>query len=578
MTIDYQRLRFDYRPAAEQAAGAAMRVHPVVVVGAGPVGLATAIDLAQRGIDVVLVDDDDSLSSGSRAICFSKRSLDIFDRLGCGEAMVEKGVRWHVGKVFLKDELVYSFDLLPESGHCRPAFINLQQYYVEGFLIERARQLPNLDIRWKNKVVGIERDDDASDGMASVTLAIETPDGEYALHARYVVAADGSRSPLRRLLGLETHGRTFKDRFLIADIRMEADFPTERWFWFDPPFHPNQSVLLHRQPDNVWRIDFQLGWDADPVLEKTPERVIPRVRALLGPDVAFEIEWVSVYTFSCLRMDSFRHGNVLFAGDAAHGVSPFGARGANSGVQDAENLAWKLEMVLTGRAPDRLLDSYAREREYAADENILNSTRSTDFITPKSAVSRVFRDAVLSLARHHDFARRLVNSGRLSVPAVLRDSTLNTPDRDRFDGGLVPGAVCVDAPVLRGGEPDWLLAHLGGRFTVLSFAAASGIDPNERAAIDRARSMGVPIDVVVIEPHGSLEASRAPRGLALADGVVAIGAKRLIDAEGRVAERYDALPGTAYLLRPDQHVCARWRRTQPADIADALARALGRSA
>jgi 3-(3-hydroxy-phenyl)propionate hydroxylase len=578
MTIDYQRLRFDYRPAAEQAAGAAMRVHPVVVVGAGPVGLATAIDLAQRGIDVVLVDDDDSLSSGSRAICFSKRSLDIFDRLGCGEAMVEKGVRWHVGKVFLKDELVYSFDLLPESGHCRPAFINLQQYYVEGFLIERARQLPNLDIRWKNKVVGIERDDDASDGMASVTLAIETPDGEYALHARYVVAADGSRSPLRRLLGLETHGRTFKDRFLIADIRMEADFPTERWFWFDPPFHPNQSVLLHRQPDNVWRIDFQLGWDADPVLEKTPERVIPRVRALLGPDVAFEIEWVSVYTFSCLRMDSFRHGNVLFAGDAAHGVSPFGARGANSGVQDAENLAWKLEMVLTGRAPDRLLDSYAREREYAADENILNSTRSTDFITPKSAVSRVFRDAVLTLARRYDFARRLVNSGRLSVPAVLRDSTLNTPDRDRFDGGLVPGAVCIDAPVLRDGEPDWLLAHLGGRFTVLSFAAASGIDPNERAAIDRARSMGVPIDVVVIEPHGSLEASRAPRGLALADGVVAIGAKRLIDAEGRVAERYDALPGTAYLLRPDQHVCARWRRTQPADIADALARALGRSA
>ncbi|MGN6234367.1 MAG: FAD-dependent oxidoreductase [Trinickia sp.] len=578
MTIDYQRLRFDYRPAAEQAAGAAMRVHPVVVVGAGPVGLATAIDLAQRGIDVVLVDDDDSLSSGSRAICFSKRSLDIFDRLGCGEAMVEKGVRWHVGKVFLKDELVYSFDLLPESGHCRPAFINLQQYYVEGFLIERARQLRNLDIRWKNKVVGIERDDDASDGMASVTLAIETPDGEYALQARYVVAADGSRSPLRRLLGLESHGRTFKDRFLIADIKMEADFPTERWFWFDPPFHPNQSVLLHRQPDNVWRIDFQLGWDADPVLEKTPERVIPRVRALLGPDVAFEIEWVSVYTFSCLRMDSFRHGNVLFAGDAAHGVSPFGARGANSGVQDAENLAWKLEMVLAGRAPDRLLDSYAREREYAADENILNSTRSTDFITPKSAVSRVFRDAVLTLARRYDFARRLVNSGRLSVPAILRDSTLNTPDRDRFDGGLVPGAACVDAPVLRDGEPDWLLAHLGGRFTVLSFAAASGIDPNERAAIDRARSMGVPIDVVVIEPHASLEASRAPRGLALADGVAAIGGKRLIDAEGRVAERYDALPGTAYLLRPDQHVCARWRRTQPADIADALARALGRSA
>jgi 3-(3-hydroxy-phenyl)propionate hydroxylase len=575
MTIDYQRLQFEYRRAAEQVPGAAISIHPVVVVGAGPVGLATAIDLAQRGIAVVLVDDDDSLSTGSRAICFSKRSLDIFDRLGCGEAMVEKGVRWHVGKVFLKDELVYSFDLLPESGHRRPAFVNLQQYYVEGFLIERAQQLPNLEIRWKNKVVGIERNERASEGEAPVALTIETPDGNYALHARYVVAADGSRSPMRHLLGLESHGRTFKDRFLIADIKMEADFPTERWFWFDPPFHPQQSVLLHRQPDNVWRIDFQLGWDADPVLEKTPERVIPRVRALLGPDVAFEIEWVSVYTFSCLRMDSFRHGNVLFAGDAAHGVSPFGARGANSGFQDAENLAWKLDMVLTGRAPDSLLDTYAREREYAADENILNSTRSTDFITPKSPISRVFRDAVLSLARHYDFARRLVNSGRLSVPAVLRESTLNTPDRDCFEGGLVPGTACVDAPVLRGAEPDWLLAHLGGQFTVLLFAEANGIGANARAAIERARSTGVKIDVVVIEPNVPLECARS---LGDAAAMEAMRAVMLIDAEGRVAERYDGAPGTLYLMRPDQHVCARWRQTQPDDIAHALARALGGAA
>jgi 3-(3-hydroxy-phenyl)propionate hydroxylase len=575
MTIDYQGLRFDYRPAAEQSSGAAVRLHPVVIVGAGPVGLTTAIDLAQRGIEVVLVDEDDSLSTGSRAICFSKRSLDIFDRLGCGDAMIEKGVRWHVGKVFLKDELLYSFDLLPESGHRRPAFVNLQQYYVEGFLIERARQLPNLDIRWKNKVVGIDRGPGANtnEGDASVTLTIDTPDGQYPLHARYVVAADGSRSPMRHLLGLESHGRTFKDRFLIADIKMEADFPTERWFWFDPPFHPNQSVLLHRQPDNVWRIDFQLGWDADPVLEKTPERVIPRVRALLGPDVKFEIEWVSVYTFSCLRMDSFRHGNVLFAGDAAHGVSPFGARGANSGVQDAENLAWKLEMVLTGRAPDSLLDSYAREREYAADENILNSTRSTDFITPKSPVSRVFRDAVLELARHYGFARRLVNSGRLSVPAVLQESPLNTPDRDRFDGGLVPGTVAVDAPVLCDGEPDWLLAHIAGRFTLLLFVDADGISARQRAAIDRAHSLGMPIDVIAIEPGGSLL-----RDPCVQADAAAIGAQLLNDVEHRVAERYDGAPGTAYLMRPDQHVCARWRELQPDDVVAALARALGASA
>ena len=569
MAIDYPALRFAYRRAPVQESGAPMPVHPVVVVGAGPVGLTTAVDLAQRGIEVVLVDADDSLATGSRAICFSKRTLDIFDRLGCGDAMVEKGVRWHVGKVFLKEELVYSFDLLPEDGHRRPAFINLQQYYAEGFLIERAQRLSNLDIRWKNTLIGIECEQGIGGDQAPVTLTIDTPEGAYALHARYVVAADGSRSTMRRLLGLESHGRTFRDRFLIADIKMEADFPAERWFWFDPPFHPNQSVLLHRQPDNVWRVDFQLGWDADPVLEKSPERVIPRVRALLGPDVKFEIEWVSVYTFSCLRMDSFRHGNILFAGDAAHGVSPFGARGANSGVQDADNLAWKLEMVLTGRAPDRLLDSYAREREYAADENILKSTRSTDFITPKSPASRVFRDAVLSLARHHDFARRLVNSGRLSVPAVLRASTLNTPDRDRFDAGLVPGTACVDAPVRRGGEPNWLLSHIGGRFTVLLFGARDGIHADEQAAIERARALDVPIDVVVIESEGCAQCNPG-----LAADASALGATLLSDVERRATQRYDAAPGTTYLIRPDQHVCARWRELVAHDLAAALSRAL----
>jgi len=570
MAIDYRTLRFEYRRHAEQEGGAAAAIHPVVVVGAGPVGLATAIDLAQRGVSVVVVDDDNCLSTGSRAICFSKRSLDIFDRLGCGEAMVEKGVRWHVGKVFLKDELVYSFDLLPESGHRRPAFINLQQYYVEGFLIERAKALPNVQIRWNNKVVGVTRRDRAQPGQAPVTLTIDTPDGEYALDARYVVAADGSRSPMRHMLGLESKGRTFKDRFLIADIKMEAGFPSERWFWFDPPFHPNQSVLLHRQPDNVWRIDFQLGWDADPVLEKTPERVIPRVRALLGPDVKFEIEWVSVYTFSCLRMDSFRHANVLFVGDAAHGVSPFGARGANSGFQDAENLAWKLEMVLAGRAPDSLLDTYAREREYAADENILNSTRSTDFITPKSPISRVFRDAVLTLARRHVFARRLVNSGRLSVPALLRESTLNTPDRDRFEGAMMPGASCVDAPVTRDGMQDWLLGHIGSRFTVLVFAAAQGLRSDEKAAIERARSRGVPMQIVVVGPSET-----SPGGEQWIADATAIDAQALRDANGLAAERYDGAAGTVYLMRPDQHVCARWRHASANDIEAALERALG---
>ena len=224
----------------------------------------------------------------------------------------------------------------------------------------------------------------------------------------------------------------FRDRFLIADIHMKSDFPTERWFWFDPPFHPNQSALLHRQADDVWRIDFQLGWDADPDEERKPERILPRAaRDARATDAEFEIEWASVYTFQCRRMQRFRHGRVLFAGDAAHVVSPFGARGANSGIQDADNLVWKLDArAARARAGRGCSTPTTPSATRAADENILNSTRSTDFITPKSHVSRTFRDAVLALAKKHAFARRLVNSGRLSVPAILADSPLNTPDRD----------------------------------------------------------------------------------------------------------------------------------------------------
>ncbi|SAL78648.1 FAD-dependent oxidoreductase [Caballeronia choica] len=556
MQIDYQTLRFDYKRAADHDADAPT-VYPVVVIGAGPVGLAAAIDLAQQGVRTVLVDNDDTLSSGSRAICFAKRTLEIFDRLGCGDPMVEKGVSWNVGKVFLQDELIYTFNLLPETGHARPAFINLQQYYVEGYLAERAQKTQNLQMRWKSTVTGLTQHD------GYVELQVDTPDGIYPLRAQYVIAADGARSAVRNALGLDSHGRTFKDRFLIADVKMKASFPTERWFWFDPPFHRNQSVLLHRQPDNVWRIDFQLGWDADPVAEKQPERVIPRVKALLGEDAEFELEWVSVYTFSCLRMGSFRHGRVLFAGDSAHGVSPFGARGANSGVQDADNLAWKLRLVVNGDAPPALLDTYASEREYAADENILNSTRATDFITPKSAVSRMFRDAALKLAKDAPFARRIVNSGRLSVPAVLRDSPLNTPDEaaDAFTCTMVPGAVCTDAPVQVDGKDAWFLNQTGGSaFTGIYFC---GLGDDLDACARRLAALAdlpVPVRSLIVVPRGA--AVKAAPGVTVVE-----------DLEGIVTHRFDARPGTFYLLRPDQHVCARWRALDAASIGAALNRA-----
>ncbi len=549
--LDYQQVRFDYERSPDQDAATPVR-HPVVIVGAGPVGMALAIDLAQQNVPVLLLDNDTSLSVGSRALCFAKRTLEIFDRLGVGERMMQKGVSWNLGKVFFGEDLLYEFNLLPESGHQRPAFINLQQYYVEGYLAERIAQLPLIQLRWANKVAGVEQCTD------HVLVTIETPDGNYQIEAGYLVGCDGARSAVRQLIGQESKGRIFRDRFLIADIKMPMDKPAERWFWFDPPFHRNQSVLLHMQPDGVWRIDFQLGWDADPEFEKRPENIKPRIDALLGQDARYTLEWASVYTFACLRMDAFRHGRVLFAGDSAHGVSPFGARGANSGIQDAENLAWKLALVLRGQAGDRLLDSYAEEREFAADENILNSTRATDFITPKSEISKLFRDATLHLARKHPFARSLVNSGRLSVPAVLDASTLNTADTDAFEGRMRPGAPAADAPVrLCDGSDGWLLRQLhGGEFVALVFGDGNHA-AELRAASDtlsRAAEGIAPLQVIRIAAQGT------PAGAVAS----------LVDSEGLIAQRYDMEPGSVVLLRPDQHVCARWRRPS----ADALKAAL----
>lgn len=509
MTKIFETPLYPYSRHTDQDAANPVR-HPVVIVGAGPVGLACAIDLAQRGIAVIVVDDNDKVSFGSRAICFSKRSLEIADRLGFGRKLVDKGVVWNRGRVFAGENEVYDFDLLPEDGHRNPAFINLQQYYFELYLVERLRELEAegkpISIRGKTRVTAVTQSED------HVLVTLDTPDGPYQITADWMIACDGANSPVRSMLGLDFQGRVFEDNFLIADVTMQADFPTERWFWFDPPFNPGQSALLHKQPDGVWRIDLQLGWDIDRDAERQPEKVIPRIRDMLGPDVDFDLEWVSIYTFQCRRMEKFRHDRVIFAGDSAHQVSPFGARGANSGLQDVDNLCWKLDAVIRGEAEDSLLDSYDVERVQGADENILNSTRSTDFITPKSAMSRVFRDAVLDLSAKHGFARPFVNSGRLSMPCVHDNGPLNGPDAlPQGPARARPGAVCPDAPDGTG----FLLDGLQG----LSLLAVNCDVP--------------PSDVPVISVDAAPGSVLAERLLGTA-------------------------PQAVYLIRPDQHVAARW--------------------
>jgi len=532
--------KFSYQRSADQDAREPVQ-HPVVIVGAGPVGLSLAIDLAQRGRRVVLLDDADRIGEGSRAICFSKRSLEVWDRLGVGDRMVAKGVEWKVGKVFLGDGLVYGFDLLPEDGHKRPAFINLQQYYAEKYLVERVAQLPAIDMRWRNKVTGLEHGNDG------VTITIDTPDGPYRMAADYLVACDGARSGLRALIGAEFVGETFEDQFLIADVKMQAAFPTERWFWFDPPFHTGQSALLHRQPDDVWRIDLQLGPDADPKEETRPERVRPRIERMLGHG-NFEFEWISLYRFQCRRMKRFLHGRVIFAGDSAHQVSPFGARGANSGLEDGENLAWKLDLVLGNQAGGQLLESYDIERTQAADDNIGHSTRSTDFIAPHSPFERRLRNATLRLAGKAEFAKRMVNAGRLSTPTAY-ETPLSTADSESWSGRARPGTAMIDAPLRdAGGRQHFLtdvFANRGCGFTLVSYRVGD------------AHALAPDLAHIAIGPEGSA-----------ADHAFS-------DTTGAFAERWGAEPGSAYLLRPDGYVAARMKAPTPAKIAAARQRACG---
>ena len=480
----------------------------VIVVGAGPIGLSTAIELANHGVRSVILDDNDRVATGSRAICWSKRSLEIFDRLGIGDRAVAKGVTWKIGRTYHRDRELFNFDLLPEDGHKRPAFINLQQYYVEEYLVDVAMQNALIDLRFLNRLTGIR-----NDGHHAV-VDVETPDGTYSLTADYVVACDGAKSTTRSLMGLEFTGAQFEERFLIADIEMKADFPSERRFWFEPDFHNGQSALLHKQPDNIYRIDLQLGWDADPQLESRHETVIPRIARVVNTD-DFRIDWVSVYAFRCCRLERFVHGRVIFAGDSAHVVSPFGARGGNSGLQDVDALCWRLAAIIQGRAEPGLLQAYNVERVFAADENIANSVRTTRFMTPASSIERIFRNQLLKLATDYPFARSWINSGRLSVPSVY-------PAPDSCEGILPPatrpGAVAADAPQKSG----WLMDQLGRQAILLTIGRAA-------------------------KPPGTIRTLH-------------------VDMNPLVRERYLGNQSSAvYLVRPDQVIAARW--TDPSSIA-----------
>ena len=537
-------------------AGTDTQRHPVVVVGGGPVGLCTALGLARHGVPVVLLEADDGVCFGSRAICISRRSLEITERLGALPGFLATGLPWAGGRSFYRDTEVLHFRMPADENQKLPPMVNLAQYSIEQILLDRAEEQPQLiDIRWQARVTAVQAGNDG------VRLAVTTPAGDYALDADWVVAADGGRSLLREALGLKLQGTSYEGRYVIVDILLASARPTERLAYFDPPCNPGSTVLVHKQPGNVWRIDYQLRDGEDPDAAILPANVLPRVASLLammGETAPWQPIWTGIYKANALKLQRYRHGRVLFAGDAAHLVPIFGVRGANSGIDDADNLAWKLAYVVRGVAADALLDSYSDERVAATHENLRQGTKSTEFMAPPSFAFELMRTAVLGLAARHPGLRALINPRQTS--AITYDaSPLNVGgDNDAFTAGPVPGAVLPECPVMVAGHAGHLtdlVAEAPG-FVVLLFGDGAGPAEDLRTLADALAARGVPMRLVPI-------------------GTQADTAAQVRDHTGRLFPLYGAGPGTAYLVRPDGHVQGRWRTTRPDDLQAAITRVLG---
>ena len=546
----YPHLPKVYPPG--KAVGAGTQHVPVLIVGGGPVGLATALGLARHGVRSVLIEADDGVCTGSRAICISRRSLEIIERLGALDGFLAKGLPWTGGRSFYRDEEVLHFTMPQDANQKLPPMVNLAQYHIEQFLLDAAERQPELiDIRWQTRVTSVER---RADG-ATVTVA--TPDASYQIEADWLVAADGGRSAVREALGLKLQGTSYEGRYVIVDIHLKSERPTERLAYFDPPSNPGSTVLVHKQPDDIWRIDYQLRDDEDAQAAVLLENVAPRVDSLLammGETALWHPVWITIYKANALTLDTYRHGPVLFAGDAAHLVPIFGVRGANSGIDDADNLAWKLAYVVKGLAPQALLDSYSDERVYAAHENLRHGTKSTEFMAPPTFAFELMRTAVLGLAGKHAHVRSLINPRQTSAIAYAQ-SALNAPDLDTFAAGPAPGTVLPECPLAlpQDGAQQAryitdLLKRADGHFTGLYFSEDGSV-PSELSALGDV----LPLTTVAIARSGA-------QGCAW-------------DHTAQVCSLFDAQPATFYLVRPDGHVLGRWRQVQAGQVAAALAAA-----
>lgn len=527
----------------------------VVIVGSGPSGMVTALELARHGVASVVLSAELQFSQGSRAICFTRRSMEILQQVGVADRMTEGGLPWRFGNSFYRGQRVFRMEAPHDPDDRFFPIINVQQQYMEEYLYDACKANPLIDFRWGNKVVQVEQ----QDGYARVT--VDTPEGEYRLESDWVVAADGGRSPIRTAMDLQMEGASYEGFFVIADIKIDLPLPTERLAYFDPEWNPGNTILMHREPNGIWRVDYQLPEGETPEQALRPESLKARIDAQLEMigfgGTPWEMDWSSVYSARTLTLPDYVHGSVIFTGDAAHLLPIFGVRGANTAFQDAQSLGWQLAHVVKGLGSQQLLANYSAERVGAAREIIAEAGKSTRFMTPPAGGFQLLRDAVLSLSLTQEFVRPLYH-WRTSRPHEYSHSMLNSRGDDNalFTAGPAHGAPPQN---IRLAANDFLLDHLGGGFDLLYFTEAESIPAALQAAIDAARAKGIALRVTAVG---------AAQPVAGADQTFA-------DADGHFRARYGVrASGAAYLLRPDQHVCARWLTLDAVRLQAALNAAL----
>lgn len=504
---------------------------PVLIAGGGPVGLACAALLARRGIASLVIEADEGYCSGSRAICISRRSLEILSWAGAEQAMRDKALPWTGGRSFWRDREVLHFEMPHEPAQRFAPMVNIQQYYVEQFLHEALAGQP-AQVAWSHRVAGVRQDADG------VQVDIEGPQGRASVRAQYLVACDGGRSTVREQLGLALEGMQYEGRYVIVDIVQKTQRPVERLAWFDPPSNPGSTLLMHRQPDDVWRIDYQLRDDEDGAAALESARILPRIQShldMIGEREPWRLLWSSMYNAKCLTLPGYRHGRVLFAGDAGHLVPIFGVRGLNSGLDDAGNLAWKLAAVLQGRAHAALLDSYSVERVHATRENLAYGAKSTEFMAPPNFAFALMRDAALRLALDEPRVRSLINP-RQSAPIAYVGSPLNGPESGEWRSAMAaPGRPAPEA-LLRGEQGDLHLTRCFGRgFVAVVFEEGDG-----------------------------------PARLDECEGFTRVRIPAGADPLGQARERY-GVGGRMVVVRPDGYVFGRWAGEDLAAVRRELA-------